>query len=367
MLVILVASLWGILLINIFPRVPVISDFADYDSIARSIVAFGVYPTISPERLIYPPLYPLFLAVGYAAGLSWPEIYLVQFIVLGLIAWLTSRLVGDLSKNYKWISGVAFSVVMLWPYFLLYAQVISNEVLFSLFLLAAVALTIEAFDRPADSRRMMFLGGTYAVAVLIRPVALLLLPWTLGWIFITSGSYSWTSIRTFIGRWFLAIFTFVIVLAPWLIFSRVQFGYWFPVASNLGAVFSKANETMSYLGDSASSETLARAKIKNFFWFWSPGAGGYHAAQLINHYPLARWGIVFYQFFYYLILALAALGAWKFRHWPIAVIPITVFYFWSLHTVLFPFPRYTLPIIPLVIILACVGFINILNFFHRDR
>jgi hypothetical protein len=94
------------------------------------------------------------------------------------------------------------------------------------------------------------------------------------------------------------------------------------------------------------------SKVKNVFLFWNPGAGGYQAQAYIDRYPFVRTLIWLYRFGFFVLLALAftTLRRWKDEH--VALTWIVIGYFWGVHTVLFPFPRYMLPIIPLVLILA---------------
>jgi hypothetical protein len=54
-----------------------------------------------------------------------------------------------------------------------------------------------------------------------------------------------------------------------------------------------------------------------------------------------------------LILGLAILSLkWSLKRKEVLLLWSVIFYFWAFHTIFYPYPRYTLPVMPLVILLA---------------
>jgi hypothetical protein len=96
------------------------------------------------------------------------------------------------------------------------------------------------------------------------------------------------------------------------------------------------------------------SKIKNVFLFWNPGAGGYQAQAYIDRYDSVAVLIWLYRIGFLLLLLLAffVLRSWRDSH--IALLWMVVFYFWGVHSALFPYPRYMLPLIPIVLLFAAL-------------
>ena len=113
-----------------------------------------------------------------------------------------------------------------------------------------------------------------------------------------------------------------------------------PISSNAGVFVEKSG----LFSDGLSG------RLKNFFFFWNPGAAGYQAEALSDRYPAARAGFTFYKLVFAGIVISGFLSLRYFGQKPIAALWVFIFYFWAFHTLLFPYPRYTLPIIPLIIL-----------------
>jgi hypothetical protein len=87
------------------------------------------------------------------------------------------------------------------------------------------------------------------------------------------------------------------------------------------------------------------------YLFWDPGASGYQMEALTQHFPVARYAALAYRigFAVILLFAIGALGIRNAFPW---IMWAVIGYVWAVHVVLFPSPRYTLPIIPFVIAAA---------------
>lgn len=345
----------GLILIRGIPPFPVISDFLDYDQIGQSIATTGNYITISTQEIIYPPLYPIFLAIIYkVGGHSYTLVYLVQFLLTGLVAGISFLIAHQQLGLGKKTSLAVGLVVLGWPYLVLYSLLLSSEILFIFFLILFIYQLFSLIANPTKKTAVIagLLGG---LAVLARPVALLLPLWLVIGLAITNYLWPMGLNKKHLIVGFLGLMVFIATLIPWTGYVYQHFGRIIPVASNLSYVFDKANNTLGYLEtESATKETsLTKAKLTNIYLFWNPGASGYQADSLTAKFPRASILFWFYRIGFILIV-LCALSSiyWAKTNRLIWISLAVILYFWALHTVLFPFPRYTLVIMPLVITLA---------------
>lgn len=342
---------------------PVISDADDYHQIASTLVTDGYYKTISDKEIIYPPLYPLMLAGVYKLfGIgNTSAVYTLQYIFVGIIALFTFFVLTKRLKMHALLGLTGALLILFWPYFLTYTFIVASEILYTLLLV--MALYVLTKDTPT-TKTYLLAGLCFGLATLTRPVSLLL-P-----LFIIIGSpiiallfakkdivVPAISIRNSL----FLIGIFVITLLPWEMYIAHTYQRFIPVASNLSYVFDKANTTQSYLATSETEiaqHSLIEAKIKNVYLFWNPGASGYQAELITEKFPMAEAGIVLYKIIFYLLVVSVLLGT-MFVVRTMPTIPMLIYpilYTWSLHIVLFPFPRYTLPIMPFVIIVALTIF-----------
>lgn len=348
----------GLVLVKFFPDLPIISDSEDYNNIAHHILTEREYFMIPDGSILYPPLYPIFLSVLYLLGLGVSGVYLVQFLLVGGISVLVFYILKRFSKANLGVSLVASLCVLIWPYFILYSQLISSEVLYSFLLILFFTLFLH-IQKSSPLRLPIFSGLILGLAILTRPVALLLLPW----IFIALLLLQ--RIPGIIGElslpWKKYLFVFlamICIILPWEIYVQKTYDRVIPISTNLSPVFNKANKTKAYLSqaDSGAKEiSLIEAKVKNLYLFWDPGASGYHLDIIKEKYPIAQSMVVLYKLIFFVIVTIAFIGALLLKRQRLILFSTSIIlYFWALHTVLFPFPRYTLPIIPFVIIVAGV-------------
>lgn len=346
------------MLAKYFPELPIVSDSEDYHTIAASIISNGIYPSIPNQTLlIYPPLYPLFVTVVYMfthVG-SYASVYSIQYLLVGTMSILVFLILRRFSKVPFLFSLIASLCVLFWPYFVLYSQLISSEVLYSLLLIVFFFLFFS-IKKESGWLPVWLSGAALGLTILTRPVALLLLPWIIIGLWITSkapkafGSHNipWN-------KYLMVLLISIALLVPWTAYVHKKYDRIIPVASNLGNVFSKANKTFEYLSDTKKPSIL-KAKMKNLYLFWDPGASGYHLDILKDKYPIAGIAVGVYKIIFFVILGLAAIGAYIHRNNRLVLYSLMIItYTWAIHVTLFPFPRYTLPIIPFVIIVAAVG------------
>lgn len=367
---ILLSILLGIVCLSVLPSFPVVSDSLDYKNIAIHIIETGEYTAISSDNLIYPPLYPIYLAIVYSIfGASEKAVYFIQFLMLGIIAATYVTILHRLKVN-RLLSIIGGLVVLFWPYMILYSLLVASEMLYMFFLSFAILFMIKCLGNGHKLNVIAF-GIFMALAVMTRPVALLI-PF---WMLIGALILSWIKYTKFpkeiFTRWLLGTLIFIAVLLPWTGYVYFKFGKIIPVASNLSFVFQKANKTMEYMGESTSetqsSNSIISAKIKNIYLFWNPGADGYNVDILKNKLGMSTL-LYSYKigFFFTILLGLVAL-VWSRKKLEITALLMIVLYFWALHTVLFPFPRYTLPIMPIMIILAVYSINNLYGTFKQKN
>lgn len=362
----------SLLLVQYFPKLPVISDSRDYHDIATNMIQGHAYLPISEDAILYPPLYPTFLAAIYSlsAGAT-KAVYFSQYLLVGAMSILMFYLTRNKLKLPFWIAVAAAVSTLFWPYFILYSQLISSEILYSFLLLLGFFLLVRAHEA-TPWKIIIVTGVIFGLAILTRPVALLLLPWLVIVLPVALRILRITPSTPIPWKRYLQILciAFITVL-PWEMYVKVTYDRFIPVASNLSYVFNKANNSMAYLsadGVVDDKPSLLEAKAKNLYLFWNPGASGYHLDVVAEKYPIVHYGILAYKIGFFLILACACIGLLRVRKEWIALLAFVIIgYVWALHTVLFPFPRYTLPIIPLVIILAAIGTQSIHFYLKQKR
>ena len=365
----------SILFLRIIPALPVISDSKDYSDIAESIVLNFTYIPISVDLILYPPLYPIFISIIYKfthIGF-FDGIYFVQSLLVFGISLLTFTILKRNAGIHNKLAIFASIVVFFWPYFILYSQLVSSEILYS-FLLASAVLMLLKINNESSIKIIAITGVLFGLAILARPVALLLIPWIIiGLFFIQKLPKIFGDILVPWKKYFLVLLIAIVTVMPWELYVKIKYDRFIPVASNLSFVFDKANKTLAYLPDEgvateSAFSKLIKAKAKNIYLFWDPGASGYHLEILKEKYPKAGYLVLLYKIVFFVILATALLTSIFYRKDRVVILLTTIIlYFWALHTVLFPFPRYTLPIIPFVIILATIGISRLSNYFYARK
>lgn len=351
-LVSLVGGLW----LKVAPDFGVKEDAEVYDNIAMNL-AQGKGFTQAGLPVSEAPGYPFFLAgVYFLFGHNYTYVKIIQLLILGLIG----AIVYFIAKNFLNLSFafafLASITVVLWPYFLLYSNLLLTEVIFSLMLILLVYLILQ-FQKNPQYLNAAAIGGILGIAALTRPVALLLPFWLCAGFVLLFKKFRK---KAYFFKLTLLIIVFLATLMPWTIRNYVKFNKLVPIRSGYSVMVKKAYLELNYfnLGDEAKApgettiKDVAVAKLKNIYIFWRPGARGTQATALMEKYPQASFLILIYQIAFFIMLGLAFIS-WKFfRNKKILMLWVVIMYFWGLHTVLYPYPRYTLPIIPIVIVLC---------------
>jgi len=346
----------GSLCLKFIPSFPIISDAKVYDDIALNLIEKRGF-TLEGKPVAEAPGYPFFLAfVYFLFGYNYQIVRIIQFLLLagmGVIAYFITRKFLNFSRILAFLTSLT---IIIWPYFVLYSILILTEILFIFFLLVSVYLFLE-FSTTPSFKNAFLTGFFFGLANLFRPVILLLPFWMVFFLLIFGKKWG----ENFsLSKIFLFLVIFLLILTPWTIRNYFQFHKFIPISSGLSSAISKAYIHLDYtLGSpalepgKANFKILITARFKNIYLFWNPGAEGERAQTLIKIYPWVKYLILIYKILFFTLITLVFFSLRFFiKRREIFLLWITILYFWIFHIILFPYPRYTLPIIPLVILLA---------------
>jgi 4-amino-4-deoxy-L-arabinose transferase-like glycosyltransferase len=371
--IVLLSIFVGIVSIIILPEFPMI-DAKTYDTIALNLIQENKYVPYMGH--IITPLYPIFLASIYPIfGHSYTTIYFIQFLILGLMGIITYVICEKYYSSNRWISLLGALFVIFWPYMILFAKQLLTEILYSFLFLLFIWQLLKYFQKP-QYRQAISMGVLVALAALTRPVIIFLPFWLLFFLIIwwitTRKKNNANLFNNYFKKSIITIIVFIIFCLPWIIYSSTIANKFILFTSNAGVMQGRTSMenvmkrewviygTPGFEPNSAYTiKKYAIVKIKNFFRFWETGADGTRAELLTNTKPLTRYLIIVYKISYYLILFLAftSLYLWK-KFNSIIILWLVILYFWLFHTAIYPLPRYTLPVIPLIIILAIISISN---------
>ncbi len=348
------------LCLKFLPSFPVTSDTEEYDTVALNLVQ-GKGLTLDNEPTKEPLGYPLFLAGIYSLfGHNWQAVQIIQFILLagmGMIFYLTTRKFFNFSLILALLSSLTF---VLWPYFIFYPNLITTEILFIFFLLLSIYFLLSFLKEPS-LKNSLILGVLLGIAALVRPVALLLPFWLVLFLLIFLKS---ARTKTYFFKLAVFLVVFTTVFSPWVIRNYIHYHELFPVYSHViekSYIDPDHVPTSQFLeSEKLDLKTLALSRLRNIYLFWNPGADGLNAEVLREKFPIIDFLLHAYRVLFFMVLALAFWSLKAIRQKKkILFLWIIIFYFWALHTMLFPYPRYTMPVIPIIIILAWFSLRNI--------
>ncbi len=351
-LFIIVSLLLGLFAVKFLPQFPVDSDSLKYDTIALGLVEQGTFLTI--EEVTYPPGYPMFLAGIYSIfGHTYPAVYLLQFLLLGAIAYGVFRITRDHLRLPPLWATVAGGVVLLWPYFILYSLLLMSEILFIAFLTWHIYFLIT-FVRKKDLKNGIIATTFLALATIVRPLLFLLPFWMIFFLLI---AHHISRDKKTLQRWCMVFFVFGFMLMPMFLITKAGSEDSRPASFHFSHVFEKAFVTLAYEDGRETSQKIAMrdvvfSKARNVLLFWNPGAGGYQTETLTRAIPSATYALTLYKIGFFILLLLAFRAFVFYKNLSVFILMLTIIYFWLLHSLFFPYPRYTLPVIPLVVSLA---------------
>lgn len=313
------------------------------------------------------PIYPSLLSLVYRFSNNFQNILIIQIFFLagiGICGFL-------ISKTYfnEQISFIIAMNIVFWPYILFYTKLYCTEIIFIFLLLISIYYILESIKKNIK-RDYIIAGILLALATLTRPVTLLL-PFWIPLLFCAKNKLK--KEKFYKHHWIIFITAFILTISPWTIRNFAEFQTFIPVAGGLDCAISKAYNTYNYQENLMLIEeenktylTHISARIQNIYLFWNPGASGENTKLLQKKYEKIALLIICYKIIFLVTLALAFFSIkFFFKNEKIFALWIIIFYFWLLHIILFPYPRYTLPIIPLIIILSWFSAKNIFLKKHK--
>jgi len=355
-LIVLVGLTAGILSLN-FLSFEVEGDSLKYEQIALNI-AGGRGFAREGQAAVEAPGYPFFLSLVYLFfGPNYTAVKVIQLLLLISLALIYHLIAFKFLKLSPFSALIAGLLVVVWPYFLLYSNLLLTEILFSFLLGLNLLVLLYLTEKKRIKKIHFLLGGLLLGLAALTRAVLLFFPF---WLFILFLLFlEKTRKKEFILGLLALLVIFCFTLTPWTVRNYLQFGRFIPVQPGLFNMFQRGYSKLDYTeGKEALGEgevgfkEMALARVKNIFLFWNPGAGGERAETLAEKYPLVSYLLWAYRIFFLGLLGLAFYSVRFMKEKTILFVWIVIAYFWAVHIVLYPYPRYTLPIIPLVILLA---------------
>lgn len=362
LLILIISCAAGFLFHALTPDFPMRGDtFTFYDPIAKNLAnGTGFWMNGEPTARVA-PAYPFLLSLVYRANGDFKTVQMIQIFLLAgiaVICYFIARKVG-VTKNAAFLAALS---IALWPYLLFYSKLALTEILFIFFLMGFIYALLALCENP--SRKNAFAaGGILALAVLVRPIILLLPIWLMGCAVFILLALRRKNIIAGWKNWLVSFAVFLAILSPWTIRNFIQFDTFIPVTSGLGASLNRAYVTLDYTEgtlplapDEAQLKDHIASRLKNVYLFWNPGTQGANAELLLEQNKLFGAAFLVYKLIFILTASLAAFAFFIPRVRPnLILLGLIILYFWAVHTMLYPYPRYTLPIMPLVIILAWIS------------
>lgn len=182
------------------------SDAAEYDRLGWTLAQAGCYYEQGVATAYRAPGYPFFLSLVYQlCGHTVAVVPWIQ-LVLGVgIAWLSHGVARKLgvSEAGARLMGV---LLVVFPGMLLYTNLLLSELLFVLLLMAGLFQILSARRRWVLSG-----GGVLGLAILTRPVGVMVIPVLLIY-WLTSSASKPKAIQ----RWSLVLVGCLVVCGPWM-------------------------------------------------------------------------------------------------------------------------------------------------------
>lgn len=236
---------------------PGFGDAEPYVFAAREIAEHGRYPDRTEAYFFRAPAYPVFLA---AATLGRPDrtalakcanagLGAIGALLLALLSARVFRL-----RDVAIATGVAAAV---FPSLVMISVGIQSEPLFMVFLLAAGLALLAAVDRNSPAAACAA-GAALGLAALTRPSALALAP------LLAAPALGRPAARPG-GRRLAAeaAFSFVLVLAPWIVRNAIRFREFIPVSDSAGVSL--------YAGNSAWTRSFYAIRSRDEYSRWLEG------------------------------------------------------------------------------------------------
>ena len=339
------------------------------------------------------PIYPLFLASIFSVfGHNYLAVRLAQGVIGALMALVVFQIAQGVFDDRR-IAVLSALLVSFHPVFIYYTGYIMTEMLFTFLL----SLTILFFVRSLKSEvlKCSLLTGLFlGLTTLCKPVTLFFPLFILGSLLLVRKGWK----QGVLG--FLAVTVVMLsVLAPWTIRNYVVFHQFLPVTSSgigliwYGSAMAEAELGSEYVGLKASVREESQALTEGLsgieadrkllnetlkgiaqdpFWYlrgvvlkmvrlWRYPVGlGFVSQQ----WPGAVWTLFAFE---YVLMLLGGIGLWAWRREWRRFLPLimVLLYFTLIYGIIHAIPRYHIPVLPYVFILAMAGFVQLVDIAQR--
>jgi hypothetical protein len=374
----------------LYPKLlPAPDVFYEYDPIATNILSgkgFVLAHLVLPKDVPIcdrGPGYPLFLAAIYrTVGRSFPAVRIIQSVLDGVTVVLVVQMAWMLWANWK-RAIIAGLILSFYPLSIYSSNLVAVETVFGFVFFMSVFFFVKGCRK--DNLGMYVISGMLlAYSVLIRSTSLSF-PLVMGlWLFAFKGIRK----RNVFGYACLLL-GFAAILMPWSIRNYNVFNEFLLASTNGGTNFYLGS-SLNYLKPDAEKMQQSRYKsiiqettgkdiespLERDRCYWKLGWRNYVNAWAHNPRDVIK--LVFYKTmrFWYAtdsgrqqkllsamqaaLLLASIFGIWgasKRKQIPseMWLLVLSVFYYWSIFIVMFPLARYTIPIIPMLAILASLN------------
>ena len=206
------------------------NDAGGYDQVAQNILnGKGIF--FKGQYSLFSPLYPVFLSIIYAIfGHSYHWVLIIQAIISSLtclaVYFIAKKLIKD--RTWAFIAGL-FSCFYL--DMILITVPLLAECLFTFLFSLGVLFLLKTEEAPKLSNKII--GGIIlGLAVLTRPVVMLLPAFILVWLFL-----KYRSVKAVVSRSFVYFLFFCLTVAPWTMRNYIIHHAFVPVTIQSGRVF----------------------------------------------------------------------------------------------------------------------------------
>ena len=385
----------------VFPalsHVPFLQGHDRYEDIARNLLHGSGYALdpAGPPTIKRLPLYPLLLYATYAvAGEHLWATQLVQVFLAAVTTWLIF-LIGRIvfSETVGLLAATFFSVH---PHLIQYTARPYTETLY-VFLICLFAYLLLDIPGSTPWRHGLIAGGVFGLMTLTKGGAIGFPAFFfLGWLLHPSHRKSLSPLGKYL---LLFVIGAAIIVSPWAYRNYALTGRVILTSTSEGPALYHGLYVASHLGDGRTPGALDRAASLERRQFVQEQIGRiqtpvdeyrayrlayslafkkildspYRAGMLFLRNLVLVWFLTRSTLFTYLgfFLHLSLLGVslygliWMVRHdreglgkiWPVASL---IIYFNVIYAIAYPFVRYVLPVVPLMMVLASFGMVKILT------
>ena len=372
-----------------------IYDASEYSKIALNLLDGNGY-TLEPEGALIlwrPPLYPFFLAGIYSIFGYWHlPVLLIQVIINAMTCTITWYLATNIfNKRTGTLSAVCLAFH---PLFVFNGSSAMTESLFTFLLALVVLFLFKSYQSPL--RRYFILAGCFiGLASLCRASAQFLSVFIFVILFFKNRQKKMAFIKNYI----LLLITMGLIISPWTIRNYIiSGGDFILIDTSRGYTCWEGNQILT---DGHDLEALSREKrlnaesaiadilgiadepdgaenISRIAWSSKRNSDRLFKNALRNIFKnpvgtVILWVKKFYRFwfafigyekytiqyltiFYQIILvSLGTIGLYCCyrEHKPVFPLTIIILYFSFIHTMSIAYIRYSVPVMPYIIILAC--------------